>query len=438
MPPRVRSVLVALVVFSSLGVAAAWQSSQAPDAAADLLPALRQPKAQFWKGNLHTHSFWSDGDDFPEMIANWYKRQRYHFLGLSDHNILAEGHKWVDIQGGKNDRSLALKKYRARFGDAWVETRMQDDKLQARLKPLAEFRSMLEEPGRFLLVPAEEITHRFAARPVHLNAVNLRDLILPISGDSVSETIRVNVRAVEEQRKKTGRDMLAFLNHPNFYWSTNAEDMIEPELRFFEVFNGHSSVRNYGDKWHPGTERLWDIALSLRLGKHKAPVLYGLATDDAHNYHAWGLGKTNPGRGWLMVRAPFLSAEALVRAIVAGDFYASSGVTLDDVRSEAGLFKLAIRGEPGITYQTEFIATFKDASLDSSPRTDENGRPLEVTRVYSDEVGKVVARSEELTPSYRLTGQELYVRARVTSSKAHPNPFAKGDVEMAWTQPVLP
>ena len=25
---------------------------------------------QWQKGNLHTHSFWSDGDDFPEMIID--------------------------------------------------------------------------------------------------------------------------------------------------------------------------------------------------------------------------------------------------------------------------------------------------------------------------------------------------------------------------------
>ena len=46
--------------------------------------------------------------------------------------------------------------------------------------------------------------------------------------------------------------------------------------------------------------------------------------------------------------------------------------------------------------------------------------------------------SESLEPSYRLTGKELYVRAKVTSTKQHPNPFQKGDVEVAWTQPMVP
>ena len=49
------------------------------------------------KGNIHTHSFWSDGNQFPEMIASWYKQQGYDFLALSDHNILSKGEKWMPI-----------------------------------------------------------------------------------------------------------------------------------------------------------------------------------------------------------------------------------------------------------------------------------------------------------------------------------------------------
>src|SRR5262245_31715203 len=80
-----------------------------------------EPPLRWWRGNLHTHSLWSDGDDFPEMIAGWYREHGYHFLALSDHNILSEGRKWMkqtDIvkRGGKS----ALTKYRARFGGDWV------------------------------------------------------------------------------------------------------------------------------------------------------------------------------------------------------------------------------------------------------------------------------------------------------------------------------
>jgi hypothetical protein len=437
MPHRLRCLAVFVIAVGSISAAVAWQRAPEDDAK-DLLPVLRQPAPKYWKGNLHTHSFWSDGDDFPEMIADWYARHSYNFVALSDHNVLAEGDRWIDLRAGKAGRAEALRKYRARFGDAWVERREHDGKEQVRLKPLAEYRSLLEQPGRFLLIPAEEITTRFQLKPVHVNAINVRDLIAPSGAAGVMETVRVNVRAVEEQRKKTGRPMLAFLNHPNFGWGVRVEEMLLEELRYFEVMNGHPSVRNYGDKTHPNTEKLWDIALALRLGKFKMPVLFGLGTDDAHAYHVWGLGKTNPGRAWIMVRAPHLTAEGIVKGIEAGDFYASSGVTLDDVRRDGGTLRLKIRGEKGVVYTTQFIATLRNTPLDSEPRLGDDGEPLDVTRVYHPDVGKVVAETESHEPAYRITGQEWYVRARVISTKPHPNPYEKGDVEMAWTQPVIP
>src|SRR5215211_776938 len=90
--------------------------------AADPIPA--DPPPRWWKGNLHTHTLWSDGDDFPEMVVEFYRNRGYHFLGLSDHNLLSQGQNWkplveVEKRGGK----LAMEKYLARFGKSWVETR---------------------------------------------------------------------------------------------------------------------------------------------------------------------------------------------------------------------------------------------------------------------------------------------------------------------------
>jgi hypothetical protein len=43
---------------------------------------------RWWRGNLHTHTLWSDGDGFPEVVAQWYRDAGYNFLSLSDHNVL--------------------------------------------------------------------------------------------------------------------------------------------------------------------------------------------------------------------------------------------------------------------------------------------------------------------------------------------------------------
>src|SRR4051812_3175388 len=90
--------LLALLLTSMTFLAAlAWQSGkdQPKVEPPTVLPALDAPP-RYYKGNLHTHSLWSDGDDFPEMIADWYKRQHYHFLALTDHNVIAEGERWID------------------------------------------------------------------------------------------------------------------------------------------------------------------------------------------------------------------------------------------------------------------------------------------------------------------------------------------------------
>ena len=53
-------------------------------------------------------------------------------------------------------------------------------------------------------------------------------------------------------------------------------------------------------------------------------------------------------------------------------------------------------------------------------------------------VGEILAEFDGPVASYELRGDELYVRAKVVSSRPHPNPYAEGDVECAWLQPMVP
>jgi hypothetical protein len=59
-----------------------------------LYAGCNQPEEPNWlKGNLHTHTFWSDGDEFPESVARWYKENGYDFLAFTDHNTILEGER---------------------------------------------------------------------------------------------------------------------------------------------------------------------------------------------------------------------------------------------------------------------------------------------------------------------------------------------------------
>lgn len=422
-------------ILPALALLAACAQSPAPASATASPSAARAPAGARWlKGNLHTHSLWSDGNDFPEVISDWYKRNGYDFLAISDHNVLAEGERWTKIARGA-ERMRVYERYVQRFGEEWVEERWEGDTLHVRLKTLREYRPRVEEAGRFLLIQAEEITDQFESRPLHVNATGIADLIAPQGGGSVREVLQNNIDAVRRQRERTGAPMVPHVNHPNFRWAVTAEDMIPLEgERFFEVYNGHPQVHNEGDHVHASTDRIWDILLAHRIADGRE-IMYGLATDDAHQHWRWDPATSNPGRGWIMVRAPALTADTIIGALERGDFYATSGVTLREVRASRERIAIDIAAEPGVDYVTRFIGTRRGFDRRSEPQQDSAGR--QVTRRYSDDIGVVLAEVRGANPSYIPRGDELYVRAKIISSK--PKQFAgiEGETETAWTQPVV-
>lgn len=404
-----------------------------------VLPAFVAHAAElpWWKGNLHTHSYWSDGDDYPEMIVDWYKAHGYRFLALSDHNVLSQGQRWID-PAKKQHGTDALDKYVQRFGAAWVEQRLQNNTNLVRLKPLNEFRHLFEEPNRFLLIQSEEITDMFQSAPVHINATNLRDFIEPQGGTTLVEVMQRNVDAVLKQRKETGQPMFPHLNHPNFHWAITAEELMRVQgERFFEVYNGHPTVYNDGDAVHASTDRIWDIILTWRLAVLDMEPIYGIGVDDSHHYHTQAPDKSNSGRGWIMVQAPFLTPEHIISAMEAGNFYASSGVRLRSVLHSKDRFSVDIEPEDGVTYKTQFIGTRKGFNQTHEPVHDDKGAELRVTRRYSQDVGAVLSEIHGTSAHYQLKGDEIYVRAKIISSKAKANAVVKGELETAWTQPVV-
>ena len=403
---------------------------------------LHAEELHWFKGNTHTHSLWSDGNDFPEMISDWYASQGYDFLAMSDHNILAKGEKWLSEAVIEKRRialgKTTLEKYRSRFGADWVQTRLAADGTpEIRLRPLEEYRKLLEKPGKFLLVQAEEISAGFGKVPIHIGAVNVDEAVQPIKdGSSITDVMRRNLQLVAEQMSRTGRPMFAHINHPNFQWALTAEDLANVvEDHYFEVFNGHPKVYVNGDETRIGMERMWDIANTIRIAELHAEALMGIASDDSHQYHG---GEASPGRGWVMVHAKKLEANTLIEAMLRGKFYASTGVLLDEVRFDPAshTLKLKIQAKPGVHYHTVFRGTLKNYDRTVKEVKSPEGDPHPIRLEYSADVGKVLAESDDLEPSYKLTGDELYVRAIITSDALHGNTVWKGQTEQAWVQPV--
>ncbi len=388
---------------------------------------------QWYKGNTHTHTWWSDGDSPPETVVKWYKDHGYQFLVLSDHNKLSEGEKWAVAD---KKRAEGARIYQETFGAAQVVKRKAADGQDEYLcTPLDKVKAQFEEPGRFLLVQGEEISDSAEGKPVHLNGLNLKAVIPAQPSGSIFETLQNHVNSVFAQEKQVGQPMLVHVNHPNFGWALRAEHVARLQGPvMLEVGNGHSGVNNMGDETYMSVERMWDVVLTKRLAEYGLPVMYGFANDDAHAFAK--PGGSGPGRAWVMVRASSLSADELVRAMCRGDFYSSTGVTLKRVSFANDRLDIEIDPEPGVSYKTQFIGTLEDydgsvAYLPSDPKRG-------MTCRYSDDIGRVLCEQAGTHASYKLSGREIYVRAKVISSAAHAVPVVAGAFQTAWSQPFQP
>ena len=370
------------------------------------------PKQHWQKGNLHTHSFWSDGDDFPEMIIKWYKDNDYQFIALSDHNTMASGDYWYRLKE-KDNQNKVLEKYQKSLGD-WVETKIDSTGTLVRLKTFKEYQSKLEDPNSFLIIQSEEVTSSFENKPVHINVTNIKEKIEPFKGNSVFEVMQQTLDEVHAQRKKFNIPMFAHINHPNFGYGINVEDLKKLNgERFFELYNGHPSVNNEGDDMHMDLETMWDL-INISYYNDKKPLLLGIATDDSHNYHVKSKNNSNTGRGWVMVNSKKLDTESLINAMEAGDFYSSSGVMLKQVFRDKEKLFIEVEPKQGIDYEIVFMGYRKGS--------------------YSiEELKRVKGNSS----SYTFQENDLFVRAKINSTDLKENPPNLGETKQAWVQPII-
>lgn len=376
--------------------------------------AEKETPKKWYKGNLHTHSYWSDGDEFPEVILDWYKSNNYQFMALSDHNTMAEDEKWITIHKDSLYQK-AFQDYLKTYGNDWVEHKIDSGQTLVKLKTYQEYSNKVEEEGLFLVIKSEEITDKFEDKHIHMNATNIQKKIDPMGGTSVLDVMQNNLDQVVKQREETGVPMIAHINHPNFYYSISLDDMISLNgERFFEVYNGHHMVQNMGDSTHISTEKMWDI-INISYLENNKPLMYGLATDDSHNYHIQGNSWSNAGRGWVMVQADTLSPEALINSLESGDFYSSTGVTLKTLEVDNNTVSIEIEPETGVTYEIAFIGCKK-----------------------GETETKTLKLVNETKAEFQITEDMLFARCKIISSKLQVNPIENMLYEMAWTQPIIP
>ena len=318
--------------------------------ATSVLAGVRRPAAQsapadahWYKGNTHTHTLNSDGDSTPDDVVKWYREHGYEFLVLTDHNFLTGVDGLNAIHGASE---------------------------------------------KFLVIKGEEVSDRFGDKPLHINGLDVSEVVPPQHGSSVLDVVQ---RSVDAIRKAGG---VPHINHPNFGWAITADELQQVRNdKLLEIYNGHHQVNNLGGGGVPGMEEVFDRILSS--GK----LIYGLADDDAHTFKQPGNPNVpGPGRGWVYVRADRLAPRPIVEALDRGDFYASTGVELSDYQVTEQTITIRIRTEPSSKYRVQFIG----------------------------KGGAILSEAIASPAVYTFKGDELYVRAKILESNGR----------VAWTQPV--
>ena len=237
---------------------------------------------------------------------------------------------------------------------------------------------------RLVLIPGEEVTDRLPKKPLHVNAIGIEEPVAPQKGATPVEVLQRNVDAV---RKAGG---IAAINHPNFGWAFGAAELLQIQgATLLEIASGHPFVNMQGP---PSVEEMWDRLLTA--GRR----IWGVAVDDSHHLkRPWDVDMAPPGKAWVMVRAETREPKAILAALAAGDFYASTGVELEDYAAGPKEMTVRVKEKNLARYVIRFIGAN----------------------------GKVLQESSGPAASYVFRRGEPYVRAKVIDSNG----------KVAWCQP---
>lgn len=226
----------------------------------------------FYRGNLHTHSNRSDGVLDPSEVCRRYQAEGYDFIALTDHFIGLFGYPITDTKPFRNDDFTTI------LG--------------------AELHSGAMENGELWHILAVGLPHDFTPP----NAPHF----LPVEDQESGAELA-----------KRARDAGAFVAIAHPEWS----GLTMEDARTIEAAH---AVETYNHGCATGCDRPHGFhTLDLLLSEGNRLNL--VATDDAHFSEPDHFG------GWVMVKAPENTPEALLAALKDGHYYSSQGPELRDI-----------------------------------------------------------------------------------------------------------
>ena len=416
------------------------------------------PVKRWYKGNLHMHNQWSDGEVFPEQAVAWYKDRGWDVICPSDHNDFqsldlrftsfgsrpqmtdemvaafeGETSLWKPIKCDAVSNKLEQKFVDdaiAQLGSENVKIKEVGGMTFVRMTPFDELVEKFVEPDKFLMIPGYEHTGSCVdGRAVHMNFIGVRDHFG--YNKKIEEPIDQLRETFAKGKERFGDVPYLFTaNHPlwRFYDVNPSALMGNPAIRVFELINNgiHKDFQRRMDLWEP--EKFWDVVNAWR-ATNDQPLLLGMGSDDRHVY-------TGDSKGWTKVRASKLEWTELLTAINEGDMYPSNGLDFEDVSFDGKTLAVKIDVKDDGRYKIDFVGTKKgyDPTCKIVQVEKSETTPERKVEAYSDEIGVVLESVEGTEASYTLKSDDLYVRAKIY--RADDDPALKWKTKpAAWTQP---
>ena len=408
------------------------------------------------KGQLHIHTLWSDGHDFPETLVAGYKKHNYDFVVITDHDILGQD-KDIFMPIAKDEGGwppMATREMYQRLEESipaeQIKKRQLGMRTFARLTPYEDLRKDMEIPGKFLILPGEEITLWDVGsdqRQVHVNYINLAKTLNPQPAETVAETLKICSEAITAEIKENPIFFMA--NHPQWViWDLQVDELVKnPQYRHFELMNNGYDFPP--QEKMPSLEQFWDAVNAYRI-INKQDILFGAAGDDSHFATPEKYGKpAGINSSWVYVnlhKEEEFTHNSVTQALNEGRYYPSTGVEFNSISFDetTQTLKVEVKAVPGRNYKIRFNTTCAD--FDRSTETITMQHPTKIRRrrevkTYSPEIGKTVCEVSGTVAECQMQSNWLYLRATVISDEKLPElPNRWHDLEpfrKAWTQPFV-
>ncbi len=264
---------------------------------------LLSKEKNYYKANLHCHSTFSDGRKTPEEIKELYQKLGYSVVAYTDHDILIPHPELTD------DSFLALNGFEIEVNDP-----------NSAYKRTCHFCLVGIDPDNITQPCWHRSKYLFGHAKEHVDEVKFDesqpDFERAYTAERISEMMNI------------GREKGFFVtyNHPSWSRETYENYSNYSGMHAFEIFNGSCIASGFED-YNP---RVYDDM--LRNGKK----IYCIGADDNHNAHPDDSRKSDSGVGFTVINADKLEYKTITQALLDGDFYASEGPSIYDLKYEDG------------------------------------------------------------------------------------------------------